>query len=192
MISLSLKQLISVLKHSNSSDSYIYTYIYNIYCFEPACACTYIPTHVGVTHAYTQCKSGPSLCQTPGPHSLPNPHMRHVCVRLFFFRYMRLVCVRLFFSRQVLCPYLNPGHGRFILTWGRLPDDMDLYLHAPDGTNKDPNKVSLPTDKTGRCVVMFQVRIYILIFFLLKNNDPKNRTGRRIVTLQARIYILII
>jgi hypothetical protein len=65
------------------------------------------------------------------------------------------------------------------LTWGKLPDDMDLYLHAPDGTNKDPNKVSLPTDKTGRCVVMFQVRIYILVIFLIKKNkDPSNTTGR--------------
>lgn len=44
---------------------------------------------------------------------------------------------------MVLCPYLNPGHGRFILTWGAEPKDMDLYIDAPDG-------------KGGRCTVMWQ------------------------------------
>ena len=44
---------------------------------------------------------------------------------------------------MVLCPYLNPGHGRFILTWGEKPQDMDLYLDAPDGQG-------------GRCTVMWK------------------------------------
>ena len=44
---------------------------------------------------------------------------------------------------EILCPYLNPGHGRFILTWGEEPKDMDLYIDAPDG-------------KGGRCTVMWQ------------------------------------
>jgi hypothetical protein len=34
---------------------------------------------------------------------------------------------------MVLCPYLNPGHGRFILTWNEAISDMDLLLDAPDG-----------------------------------------------------------
>ena len=44
---------------------------------------------------------------------------------------------------MVLCPYLNPGHGRFILTWGEEPSDMDVSLDAPDG-------------KGGRCTVMYK------------------------------------
>jgi len=44
---------------------------------------------------------------------------------------------------MILCPYLNPGHGRFVLTWGEKPNDMDMYLDAPDG-------------KGGRCSVYFK------------------------------------
>lgn len=46
---------------------------------------------------------------------------------------------------MVLCPYLNPGHGRLVLTWGEEPKDMDMYIDAPDG-------------KGGRCTVMWQNR----------------------------------